>query len=98
MRRRPSPRRPEFRIDGGMAKSRWFAQRLADLTGLEVARADYAEATALGAALFAGIGAGLFASMDEAAERPSFRGALPSGVARRPRRERAPLRSLAAGR
>lgn len=61
----------ELRIDGGMARSRWFAQRLADITGLAVARAESAEATALGAALFAGLGAGVFASAGEAAERRS---------------------------
>jgi glycerol kinase len=72
----------EFRIDGGMARSRWFAQRLADLTGLCVHRADYAETTALGAAMFAGIGAGLFADIQAAAAlRPQaepFTPALPS--------------------
>ncbi len=62
----------ELRIDGGMAVSGWFAQRLADVTGLTVARAERAEATALGAAMFAGLGAGLFASPEEAAAlRPS---------------------------
>jgi glycerol kinase len=57
----------ELRIDGGMARSRWFAQRLADLTGLKVARADYQEMTALGAALFAGLAAGVYGSIEEAA-------------------------------
>ena len=51
-----------------MARSPWFAQRLADLTGIAVDRADYAEATALGAAMFAGLGAGVFASMAQAQE------------------------------
>ncbi len=59
----------ELRIDGGMARSRWFAQRLADVTGLAVARAEQSEATALGATLFAGLGAGLYASPEEAATR-----------------------------
>jgi len=57
----------ELRIDGGMSKSAWFGQRLADLSGVGVARALYRETTALGAALFAGLGAGLFADMTEAA-------------------------------
>jgi glycerol kinase len=55
-----------LRIDGGMAKSAWFSQRLADLTGIPVHRATYQETTALGAALFAGVGAGLYASVEEA--------------------------------
>jgi glycerol kinase len=62
----------ELRIDGGMASSAWFAQRLADLVGVQVGRATYQETTALGAALFAGVGAGVFASVEEAAEaRPA---------------------------
>ncbi len=58
----------QLRIDGGMSKSAWFSQRLADLTGIPVRRASYQETTALGAALFAGVGAGLYASVEEAAE------------------------------
>jgi glycerol kinase len=50
-----------------MARSGWFGQRLADLTGLPVAPAAYPETTALGAALFAGIGAGLFDGPEAAA-------------------------------
>ncbi|HEX3699850.1 MAG TPA: glycerol kinase GlpK [Phenylobacterium sp.] len=62
----------ELRIDGGMSRSGWFAQRLADLTGLGVSRATFQETTALGAALFAGVGAGVFADLAEAAgARPS---------------------------
>ncbi len=62
----------ELRIDGGMSRSVWFSQRLADLTGIAVGRATYLETTALGAALFAGIGAGLFADAEEATgSRPS---------------------------
>jgi glycerol kinase len=53
----------ELRIDGGMARSARFSQRLADLTGVGVARASYQETTALGAALFAGLGAGLYADV-----------------------------------
>ena len=61
-----------LRIDGGMAKSRWFAQRLADLTGLGVDRAAEAEATARGAALFAAIGAGLIPDAEATAKlRPA---------------------------
>ncbi len=57
----------ELRIDGGMASSAWFARRLADLTGQAIGRVTYQETTALGAALFAGLGAGVYGSMDEAA-------------------------------
>jgi glycerol kinase len=57
----------ELRIDGGMSRSAWFSQRLADLTGVPVGRATYQETTALGAALFAGVGAGVYANVEEAA-------------------------------
>jgi glycerol kinase len=56
-----------LRIDGGMARSAFFSQRLADLTGVAVDRATFEETTALGAALFAGLGAGVFADVSEAA-------------------------------
>lgn len=69
----------QLRIDGGMSKSAWFSQRLADLTGMRVQRASYLETTALGAALFAGLGAGLYASVDEAAEaRPAAEALTPA--------------------
>ena len=57
----------ELRIDGGMASSRTFAQRLADITGMRIGKAAYPETTALGAALFAGVGAGLYRDLEEAA-------------------------------
>jgi glycerol kinase len=57
----------ELRIDGGMSKSAWFGQRLADLAGVGVARARYRETTALGAALFAGLGCGLYPDIEAAA-------------------------------
>jgi len=68
----------EMRIDGGMSKSPWFAQRLADLTGIHVCRATYRETTALGAALFAGVGAGVYRDVEEAAaSRPPTEGYSP---------------------
>jgi glycerol kinase len=69
----------ELRIDGGMSRSAWFSQRLADLTGVSVRRATMQETTALGAALFAGLGAGVYANLDEAAaSRPSTEGYAPA--------------------
>jgi len=69
----------EMRIDGGMSKSRWFAQRLADLTGIHVCRATYRETTALGAALFAGLGASIYRDVEEAAAaRPQTEGFDPA--------------------
>ncbi|MCR5875315.1 hypothetical protein LRS10_14650 [Phenylobacterium sp. J426] len=68
----------ELRIDGGMSKSPWFSQRLADLTGVQVCRAIYRETTALGAALFAGVGAGVYRDVAQAAaSRPQTEGYAP---------------------
>ena len=50
----------ELKVDGGMVANDGFCQRLADLTGLAVVRPRVTETTALGAALLAGLGAGLF--------------------------------------
>jgi glycerol kinase len=83
----------ELRIDGGMSRSPWFSQRLADLTGVGVCRATYQETTALGAALFAGLGAGVYSDVDEAAAaRPKTEGYAPSMQAEA--RERAYARWL----
>jgi glycerol kinase len=75
----------ELRIDGGMSKSDGFGQRLADLTGVGVARAAYQETTALGAALFAGLGAGIYPDVEAAARaRPATEDFTPE-LARYPR-------------
>jgi glycerol kinase len=69
----------QLRIDGGMSKSAWFSQRLADLTGMPVHRASYLETTALGAALFAGLGAGVYPTLEAAAAaRPAAEALSPS--------------------
>jgi glycerol kinase len=56
-----------LRIDGGMSANDWLAQDLADVLDLEVERPDLVETTALGAAMLAGVGAGIFATLEEAA-------------------------------
>ena len=55
-----------LRVDGGLARSRALLQRLADLSGRPVLRAAETETTALGAALLAGLAAGVFASPERA--------------------------------
>jgi glycerol kinase len=83
----------EIRIDGGMSRSLWFSQRLADLTGVSVGRAAFGETTALGAALFAGVGAGVYRDVEEAAgSRPETD--VYSPAMDRPRREAAYARWL----
>jgi glycerol kinase len=56
-----------LRIDGGMASNDWLAQDLADVLDLPVERPSNVETTALGAAMLAGVGCGLFAGLAEAA-------------------------------
>jgi glycerol kinase len=56
-----------LRIDGGMAANGWMAQDLADVLAVPVERPAFVETTALGAAMLAGVGCGLFASLEEAA-------------------------------
>jgi glycerol kinase len=56
----------EVRADGGMARSDPFLQFQADLLGLPIRRSSQTESTALGAALLAGLGAGLWPDVSAA--------------------------------
>ena len=56
-----------LRIDGGMAANDFLAQDLADMLGLTVERPSNVESSALGAAMLAGVGCGLWKSLEEAA-------------------------------
>ena len=61
------PERPEvLRVDGGLTANAYLMRRQADVLGLPVLIAAQPETTALGAAAFAGVGAGLL-SMDDLA-------------------------------
>lgn len=55
----------EIKVDGGVSNSRFVMQLQADLLGRDVIRPDFVETTALGAAYFAGIGAGVWKNFDE---------------------------------
>lgn len=57
----------DLRIDGGMAANDWMAQDLADLLNLTVERPGFVESTALGAAMLAATGAGLYPDLASAA-------------------------------
>jgi len=63
-----------LRIDGGMAANDWMAQDLADMLGLTVERPSFIETTALGAAMLAATGAGLYPDLGSAAQ--AMRGKL----------------------
>lgn len=56
-----------LRIDGGMSANDWMAQDIADVLGIPVERPGLVETTALGAAMLAASGAGLFATLEAAA-------------------------------
>ena len=56
-----------LRIDGGMITNNWIAQDLADMLDVTVERPGFTETTALGAAMLAGVGCGMFAGLAEAA-------------------------------
>ncbi len=58
-----------LRIDGGMVQNDWLCQFLADLLDVSVQRPKVIETTALGAAMLAGVGAGLYDSLQTAGER-----------------------------
>lgn len=53
-----------LRVDGGMARNAWFLQCQADLLGLPVLQAPVSESTALGAALLAGLGVGVWPDLE----------------------------------
>jgi len=53
------------RVDGGMTGNNWLLQRMADIVGLAVERPRETETTALGAACLAGLGHGIWSSLDE---------------------------------
>ena len=71
----------DLRIDGGMSANNWIAQDLADILGIRVERPADVETTALGAAMLAGVGCGLYGSLAQAAamrrDAASFRPAMP---------------------
>jgi glycerol kinase len=54
----------ELRADGGATANRWLMQFQADLLGVPVLVPEVSETTALGAALLAGVGAGLWTLAD----------------------------------
>ncbi len=63
-----------LRIDGGMSANDWMAQDLADMLGVTVERPGFVETTALGAAMLAAAGAGLYPDLNAAAQ--AMRGRL----------------------
>lgn len=77
-------------LDGGMSRSEWVVQRLADLANVRVGRAADPQATAIGAAMLAGLATGFWSDRDEFPPLEVDRVAEPSlaGIARAGERER----------
>ena len=59
----------EIRVSGGGAKSDAILSIVADVLGVPALRMEVGESSALGAALCAGVGSGMFSSLGEAIER-----------------------------
>jgi len=55
-----------LRIDGGMVANDWMVQDLANILDIPVERPEFFETTALGAAMLAAVGAGIYASLQDA--------------------------------
>jgi glycerol kinase len=83
--RQDAPAPTELRVDGGMAVNDWLMQFLADVLRIPVVRPQTVETTALGAALLAGLQAGVYASLEEIGELwkadRRFEPAMPEGRA-----------------
>ena len=56
------------RVDGGMVANDWLLEFLSDILNVNIERPKIIETTALGAAILAGLGSGLFDSLDDAAK------------------------------
>jgi glycerol kinase len=56
-----------LKVDGGMAQNNLFMQRLADVAGLAILRPQITESTAFGAACLAGLGCGVYSSLNDIA-------------------------------
>ena len=57
----------QLKVDGGMAQNGFFLQRLADVLGVPILRPKMAESTAFGAACLAGLGHGIYGSLQDIA-------------------------------
>lgn len=54
-----------LRVDGGMVNNKWMCQMLADILDIDIELPVVTETTALGAAYLAGLGAGIFESVEK---------------------------------
>jgi len=75
-------------VDGGLSRSDWILQRLADIVGVRVQRTARSDSTALGAATLAGLAAGVWDGLDALPEIPVDLVAEPELAPSRRTRER----------
>jgi len=61
-----------IKVDGGMIKNNWLSQFLADIINITVVRSQINDTTALGAAFMAGLGAGVYKSLNEISKNWQF--------------------------
>ncbi len=59
----------QIRVTGGGAKSEFWRQMMADIFGVSVATTNISEGGCVGAAILAGVGAGAYASVQEACDQ-----------------------------
>lgn len=80
-----------LKVDGGMVANNWLMQFLADIQNAPVDRPTVMETTALGAAMLAGVKAGVYASLGEVHKlrktETLFRPSMPDAERRRLRSE-----------
>jgi glycerol kinase len=77
-----------LRVDGGMARNAWFLQCQADLLGLPVIQSTHSESTAMGAALLAGLKAGIWPNLDALRRLPQESGRFEPRLAEADRHRR----------
>lgn len=56
----------ELRVDGGMVNNSWMVQNLANILDVPINRPEFIETTALGAAMLAAVGAGIYDDLESA--------------------------------
>ncbi|VDD83003.1 unnamed protein product [Mesocestoides corti] len=69
-----------LRVNGNLTRSDWLMQRLANTLNLPVERSAISETCCLGAAIAAGVGAGIWASYADAVSRSRPQSTLVTGV------------------
>ena len=62
-----------LKVDGGVTKSQFIMQQQSNFLGMSIEKPELSELTALGAAIAAGLGVGLWPSLDHVPLQPATR-------------------------